>query len=258
MAVRSGLPAATRSTAREPSPSMTAVNAPTGPDPDADPTSEGQAPTARVTVKRQPARARYDREAVHAILDEGMVAHVGIAVDGQPYVLPMVYARDGERLLLHGSVASRLTRALADGIAVCVTVTLLDGLVMARSAFHHSMNYRSVVVLGTARKVTEPAEIAAGFARLVEHVAPGRSAEVRAPNDVEIRQTVLLEVPLVEASAKSRTGGPVEDPIDLDEPSWGGVLPVSTDFGPPQADDDVPAGVSPPASLVRYRRPAGG
>ena len=247
----------------------TASPAPASPDPAGDggggasaapagPHPPDRPPTARATVKRQPGRACYDREAVHAILDEGLVAHVGIAVDGQPYVLPMVYARDGERLLLHGSVASRLTRALADGIAVCVTVTLLVGLVMARSAFHHSMNYRSVVVLGTARKVSQPAEVAAGFARLVEHVAPGRSAEVRAPNDVETRQTVLLEVPIAEASAKARTGGPVEDPADLDDVSWGGVVPVTTAFGPPQADDDAPAGAPPPASLVGYRRPAAG
>ncbi|MCU1353454.1 MAG: hypothetical protein JWM05_2663 [Acidimicrobiales bacterium] len=212
-------------------------------------------PTARSEVKRQPDRASYDRAAVHAILDEGLVAHVGIEADGQPYVIPMVYARDGERLLLHGSVAARITRQLATGTPVCVTVTLLDGLVMARSAFHHSMNYRSVVVLGTARKVTDPAEVAAGFARLVEHIAPGRAADVRAPNDVETRQTMLLAVPIAEASTKSRSGGPVEDPIDLEQPAWGGVIPVVTTFGAAQPDADVPAEAPLPASLVAYARP---
>ncbi|MCU1452976.1 MAG: Pyridoxamine 5-phosphate oxidase-related, FMN-binding protein [Acidimicrobiales bacterium] len=237
---------------------MAAVSDPTGTDPDARAPRNGAAPTPRSTVKRQPDRARYDRDAVHAVLDEGLVAHVGIEVDGQPYVLPMVYARDGERLLLHGSVASRLARGLAAGMPVCVTVTLLDGLVMARSAFHHSMNYRSVVVLGTARKVTDPDELAAGFGRLVEHVAPGRSAEVRGPNDVEARQTLLLEVSIAEASVKSRSGGPAEDPIDLERPSWGGVLPVTVSFGPPLADGDTPAGAAPPASLLGYERPPGG
>ena len=208
--------------------------------------SDAYVPTDRNRVRRQPDRATYDRAAVHAILDEGLVAHVGIVQDGQPFVLPMVYARDGERLLLHGSVASRLARHLGGGTPVCVTVTLLDGLVMARSAFHHSMNYRSVVIVGEARRVTDPADVAAGFAQLVEHVAQGRSDEVRLPNDIETRQTVLLEVPIVEAAAKARTGGPKEDPIDLDSPTWGGVVPVRVTFGEAEADGDTPAGIAPP------------
>jgi uncharacterized protein len=194
---------------------------------------------------------------VHAVLDEGLVAHVGIADDeGQPFVLPMVYARDGERLILHGSVASRIGRRLDAGVPVCVTVTLLDGIVLARSAFHHSMNYRSVVAIGVATKITDEAERARSFARLVEHVARGRSEEVRGPNTPEDRQTILLELPLMEVSAKTRTGPPVEDPIDLVDPIWGGVIPVSTTFGSPEADGHTVAGTDIPASAVSYRRPA--
>jgi nitroimidazol reductase NimA-like FMN-containing flavoprotein (pyridoxamine 5'-phosphate oxidase superfamily) len=214
-------------------------------------------PTVRTTVRRAAERARYDRAFVHAVLDEGLVAHVGIADDdGQPFVLPMVYARDGERLLLHGSVASRLARRLDSGMQVCVTVTLLDGVVLARSAFHHSLNYRSVVVLGVARKITDDDERKRGFARLVEHVAPGRSDEVRGPNDPENRQTMLLELPLTEVSAKARTGPPVDDPIDLVDPTWGGVIPVSLTFGRPEADEHTAVGAEVPASAVAYRRPA--
>jgi len=220
------------------------------------PTDTAYEPSDRSRVKRQPDRATYDRDAVHAVLDEGLVAHVGLVQDGQPFVLPMVYARDGERLLLHGSVASRLARHLSGGTPVCVTVTLLDGLVMARSAFHHSMNYRSVVVVGEARRITDPEVVASGFARMVEHIAPGRSAEVRAPNGVETRQTVLLEVPIVEASAKSRRGGPIEDPIDLEEPAWGGVVPVRTVFGAAEPDVDTSTDQPVPASLVGYDRGA--
>jgi len=212
-------------------------------------------PTSRTTVKRTPDRARYERAMVEAVLDEGLIAHVGIADDeGQPFVLPMVYARDGDRLILHGSVASRLTRRLDAGASVCVTVTLLDGLVMARSAFHHSMNYRSVVVLGLARRITDPQAREDAFTRLVEHVAPGRSTEVRAPNDPESRQTMLLELPIIKASAKTRTGPPVEDPIDLENPIWGGVIPLSMTFGPPEADEHTAPGEPVPASLVGYRR----
>lgn len=214
-------------------------------------------PTSRTTVNRAPDRARYDRALVHAILDEGLVAHVGIADDeGQPFVLPMVYARDGERLILHGSVASRVARRLDAGAKVCVTVTLLDGIVLARSAFHHSLNYRSVVVLGVARKITDVAERVRSFNRLVDHVAPGRASEVREPNDPESRQTSLLELPITEASAKTRTGPPVEDPIDLHDPIWGGVIPVSLRFGAPEADEHTPAGEPLPSSAVSYDRPA--
>lgn len=213
-------------------------------------------PTSRTRVRRQTHRAAYDHESVHGILDEGLVAHVGMVVDGQPFVLPMAYARDGERLLIHGSVGSRLARHLSAGAPVCVTVTLLDGLVMSRSAFHHSMNYRSVVVVGEARRVTDRAQIAAGFARLVEHIAEGRSSEIRPPSEDEIRKTILLEVPIVEASAKARTGGPIEEPLDLQSLSWGGVVPVSLAFGDAEPDADTPAGATLPGSLVGYDRGA--
>ena len=208
----------------------------------------------RSRVRRAPDRARYDRGSVHAILDEGLVAHVGIAVEGQPFVLPMAYGRDGERLILHGSVASRLMRGLGKGLPVCVTVTILDGLVLSRSAFHHSMNYRSVVVLGTARRLEAPAEVAAALDVLVEHVAPGRVSEVRPSNEVELRQTAVLEVPIDEASAKVRTGGPRDDPEDLELPVWAGVLPIGLVPGDPVAEADLPAGVAPSAVVTDWRR----
>src|SRR6185503_10995802 len=169
-------------------------------------------PTERTTVRRAPDRARYDRAFVHAVLDEGLVAHVGIADDdGQPFVLPMVYARDGERLILHGSVASRVGRRLDAGVQVCVTVTLLDGVVLARSAFHHSLNYRSVVVLGRAAPVLDPAEKLAALQAITEHVVPGRWSAVRAPSAQELKRTLVLGVPLAEASAKVRSGPPLDD-----------------------------------------------
>jgi hypothetical protein len=191
-------------------------------------------PTARTTVRRRPERAHYDRASVEAILDEGLVAHVGLAVDGQPYVIPMVFARVGEALYLHGSAASRLLRALSDGAAVCVTVTLLDGIVLARSAFHHSMNYRSVVVVGRAVPVTDGAERDRALAAMVDHAVPGRSAQVRPPDRKELAATLVIRVPLDEASAKVRTGPPIDDDRDLDLPVWAGVLPVRLVVGDPQ------------------------
>jgi nitroimidazol reductase NimA-like FMN-containing flavoprotein (pyridoxamine 5'-phosphate oxidase superfamily) len=171
---------------------------------------------------------------VEAILDEGLVAHVGLAVDGQPYVIPMVFARVGEALYLHGSAASRLLRALSGGAAVCVTVTLLDGIVLARSAFHHSMNYRSVVVVGRAVPVTGKAERDRALAAMVDHAVPGRSAQVRPPDRKELAATLVIRVPLDEASAKVRTGPPIDDDRDLDLPVWAGVLPLQLVVGDPQ------------------------
>jgi nitroimidazol reductase NimA-like FMN-containing flavoprotein (pyridoxamine 5'-phosphate oxidase superfamily) len=191
-------------------------------------------PTARTTVRRHPERAHYDRASVEAILDEGLVAHVGLAVDGQPYVIPMVFARVGEALYLHGSAASRLLRALSGGAAVCVTVTLLDGIVLARSAFHHSMNYRSVVVVGRAVPVSDGAERDRALAAMVDHAVPGRSAQVRPPDGKELAATLVIRVPLDEASAKVRTGPPIDDDRDLDLPVWAGVLPVRLVVGDPQ------------------------
>jgi uncharacterized protein len=209
-------------------------------------------PSPASTVRRTADRARYDEAAVHAVLDAGFVAHVGIADGDDPTVIPMVYARQGDRLLLHGSVASRLMRHGAVGFPVCVAVTHVDGLVLARSAFHHSVNYRSVVVRGVATRVTDPDALAAGFSLLVEHVAPGRSAEVRAPDRAETRQTLLLEVPLDDASVKVRTGPPIEDPRDIDLPVWAGVVPLPVVPGAPIPADDLPTGDLVPPAVVTH------
>lgn len=212
--------------------------------------------TERTAVRRLRDRASYERAAANAILDEGIVAHVGMAVDAQPYVIPMVYGRDSDRLLLHGSVASRLLRRLDDGLQVCVTVTLLDGLVFARSAFHHSANYRSVVVLGEARRLTQHDESARALRVIVDHVAPGRAAEARPPSAVELDQTSVLELPIDEASVKSRTGDPRDDAEDMALPIWAGVLPLAPTPGVPvaAADLDPPLDVSP--SVRSWRRPS--
>lgn len=208
-------------------------------------------PSAASTVHRAADRARYDAEAVHAVLDAGFVAHVGIADGDDPTVIPMVYGRQGDRLLLHGSVASRLMRHGAVGFPVCVAVTHVDGVVLARSAFHHSVNYRSVVVRGVATRVTDPEALAAGFALLVDHVAPGRSAEVRAPDRAETRQTLLLEVPLADASVKVRTGPPIDDERDLDLPVWAGVVPLPVVPAAPIPAEGLPsADLHPPATVT--------
>jgi nitroimidazol reductase NimA-like FMN-containing flavoprotein (pyridoxamine 5'-phosphate oxidase superfamily) len=179
----------------------------------------------RTQVRRQPDRGRYDRETIDAILDEGLVCHLGFVAGGQPYVIPTLYARVGDSLYVHGSAASRMLRHLATGARVCVTVTLLDGLVLARSVFHHSMNYRSVVVLGTATLVTGDEKRRALHA-LTEHLAPGRWDEARRPTAKELKATSLLQLPIDEASAKLRTGPPKDDPDDEDLPVWAGVVPV--------------------------------
>src|SRR5262249_23995964 len=167
-------------------------------------------PSERATVRRLPKRAAYDRATIDAILDEALHCHLGFVVDGQPYVIPTIHARVGDRVYVHGSAASRMLRTLADGVAACLTVTLVDGLVFARSAFHQSMNYRSVVVLGTARAVVEAGEKLAALRAVVEHVVPGRWSEVRPPNERELRATSVLSLSLAEASAKIRTGGPLD------------------------------------------------
>jgi hypothetical protein len=203
-------------------------------------------------VRRAADRARYDAPAVHAVLDAGFVAHVGIADGDDPTVIPMVYARDGDRLLLHGSVASRLMRHGAVGFPVCVAVTHVDGLVLARSAFHHSVNYRSVVVRGVATKVTDADALAAGFARLVDHAAPGRSEVVRAPDRAETRQTMLLEVALDDASVKVRTGPPIDDERDLDLPVWAGVVPLPVVPAEPVPAEGLPPGAGAPPAQVTH------
>lgn len=210
-------------------------------------------PSARTTVRRRAERGRYDRADVYAVLDQGLVAHVGIAVEGQPYVIPMAFGRDGDRLILHGSVASRLMRGLEDGIPVCVTVTLLDGLVLSRSTFHHSMNYRSVVVLGTASRIRDRDEALAAMDALVEHLVPGRVVHTRPVTDVELRQTSVLAVPLAEASVKVRSGGPNDDPDDLDLPVWAGEIPLSVQPGAPVPASDLAGGVDLPSHVARWR-----
>jgi nitroimidazol reductase NimA-like FMN-containing flavoprotein (pyridoxamine 5'-phosphate oxidase superfamily) len=221
------------------------------------PEPEAPPPSRRATVKRLPDRARYDPAVVHAILDEGLVCHVGFVdgEDGHPFVIPSTYARDGARLLIHGSAASRMVRALAGGAPACVTVTLLDGLVLARSGFHHSMNYRSVVVLGRATEITDPAEKRRALDAIVEHVAPGRAAEVRGPSDAELRGTRVVALPLDEASAKVRTGPPKDDPEDLRLGCWAGELPLRLVPQAPVADPALRPGIEPTATVTAWRRP---
>lgn len=208
--------------------------------------------TERTTVRRLPKRASYDAATIHAILDEALICHVGFVVNGAPVVIPTIHWRDGDRLYFHGSAASRMLRNLREGIDACVTVTLLDGLVLARSAFHHSMNYRSVVVFGKAFEVTDRDEKIRALEVLVEHVVRGRSAEVRGPNESELRQTSVLALPIDEASAKIRTGGPVDDEEDYALPVWAGVLPAALTFGGAVPDGGVTAEL--PEYVVRYSR----
>ena len=189
------------------------------------------------------------------MLDEGIVCHVGVATDDGPVVIPMVYARDGDRLLIHGSQASRLMRAGKAGIPVCVTVTLLDGLVLARSAFHHAVNYRSVVVMGTATPVDDLGERAAALDAVVEGLVPGRTADARAADEREMRATMVLSLPLDECSVKARTGGPLDEDEDLSLPVWAGVIPLTTVPGAPVPDPLHPPTPSTPTYATHYTRP---
>jgi uncharacterized protein len=201
------------------------------------------AATNRTRVVRHAERGVYDREQIHSILDEGYVCHVGFVVDGEPYVLPTAYGRSGDLLYIHGSAASRMLRSLALGVAVCVTVTLVDGFVLARAAFRHSMNYRSVVVLGAARLVTDPGEKMEALRCFTNHVVPDRWEEVRLPNETEMRSTSVLALPLDEASAKVRSGPPLDLEDDWSVPVWAGVVPVHTQLGEPIPDNHVSPGV---------------
>jgi uncharacterized protein len=206
---------------------------------------ETYTPTERTQVKRLAKRGVYDRAQVHAILDEGFLCHVGFEVDGQPYVIPTGYARSGDRLYIHGSAASRMLRTLGQGVQVCVTVTLVDGLVLARSAFHHSMNYRSVVVFGQARVVDDPEEKTAALAHFTNHIVPGRWDEVRQPTGQELKSTTVLALALDEVSAKVRTGGPIDDEEDYVLPIWAGVVPLRIEAGDPVPDAGLPEGLPP-------------
>jgi hypothetical protein len=220
-----------------------------------EPTPGPFTPTPRTTVHRLPKRAAYDRAVVEAILDEALVCHVGFVVDGQPFVIPTIHARMEGRLYVHGSAASRMLRALGDELPVCVTVTIVDGLVLARSAFHHSMNYRSVVVLGRARFVTEPAEKVAALEAVVEHVVPGRSHEVRAPNEKELQATSVLRLDMSEVSAKVRSGPPIDDAEDMALPCWAGEVPLRLVAQAPVPDPLLRAGIEPTATARDYNRP---
>jgi nitroimidazol reductase NimA-like FMN-containing flavoprotein (pyridoxamine 5'-phosphate oxidase superfamily) len=183
------------------------------------------APTAKTRVRRDE-RAVYDRSFIHSVIDEALVCHVGFAIESQPFVIPMMHARVGDALYLHGSPAARMLRSMRSGSPVCVTFTLLDGLVLARSAFHHSMNFRSVVVMGAAREVTDAQEKLGAMRALIEHVAPGRWDECRRPSNKEFAKTLVLAVPIVEASAKVRTGPPVDDEPDRELDVWAGEIPL--------------------------------
>ena len=208
--------------------------------------------TARTTLKRLPYRGSYDRELIDQILDEGFVCHVGFAVDGQPFVIPTGYARVGDKLFIHGSQASRMLRTLGKGIDVCVAVTLIDGLVLARSAFHHSMNYRSVVVFGSATAVGDPEEKLAALRALSEHIIPGRWDDVREPNEREVQLTTVLSLSLNEASAKVRTGPPLDDEEDYELPIWAGVIPLRMVADAPIGDTRLPSHIDAPHYALAY------
>ena len=199
--------------------------------------SSNPIPTPRTRVVRESDRGVYDRDTVNRILDEGFLCHVGFIVDGQPYVIPTSYGRDGDMLYVHGSAASRMLRNLDQGIPVCVTVTLLDGLVLARSVFNHSMNYRSVVILGTAMLVDNPEEKLAALLALSEHILPGRWDDSRQPNEKELKATSVLRIPIEEFSAKVRVGPPIDDEPDYTFPTWAGVIPLDTTVGTPIRDE---------------------
>ncbi|HKE47508.1 MAG TPA: pyridoxamine 5'-phosphate oxidase family protein [Rhodanobacteraceae bacterium] len=212
---------------------------------------------ARHRVDRTKARARYDRAAIHAILDAGLIAHVGFSTDAQPFVIPMLYARDGDTLLLHGSIASRLVNALGAGVPACISVTLVDGLVLARSHFHHSVNYRSVVAFGLARIVDDAGEKLAALAHFVDAIVPGRAAESRPPDRNELAATHVLRFEIEDASAKVRTGGVKDDAADLGLPHWAGVVPQRAAYDAPLADDTVADDAALPDSVQRLLAQAG-
>jgi nitroimidazol reductase NimA-like FMN-containing flavoprotein (pyridoxamine 5'-phosphate oxidase superfamily) len=208
--------------------------------------------TERSTVKRLPARGVYDRAVIHQILDAGLVCHLGFVVDDQPFVIPTTYVRMGETIYVHGSPASRMLRTLEKGVAACVTVTLVDGLVLARSAFHHSINYRSVVVFGTASVVADPEEKNRILHALVDHLVPGRWPEIRQPDDHELKKTFVLAIPIEEASAKIRVGPPLDDEADYELDVWAGVVPLRLAALTPVPDPRCSPGISAPEYAAAY------
>jgi uncharacterized protein len=210
--------------------------------------------TPRTRVVREAERAVYDREAAYRILDEGFLCHVGFVADGQPFVIPTSYGRKGDNLYIHGSAASRMLRQMKEAVPVCVTVTLLDGLVLARSIFNHSMNYRSVVILGKATLVDDPEEKLAALITLSEHILPGRWADSRQPNERELKATSVLRLPIEEFSAKVRVGPAVDDAEDYSFPTWAGVVPLEMIAGAPIDDAKLLPGKSAPAYARNYTR----
>lgn len=216
--------------------------------------SESQVPTARTRVVREPHRALYDRETAYRILDEGFLCHVGFSIDSQPYVIPTSYGRKDASLYIHGSAASRMLRQLKDGVPVCVAVTLLDGLVLARSIFNHSMNYRSVVILGKATLVDDLDEKLAALRVLSDHILPGRWDDIRQPNDRELKATSVLRLPIEEFSAKVRTGPPIDDEEDMAFPTWAGVIPLEMKAGAPIDDPKLDPRREVPDYAANYSR----
>jgi uncharacterized protein len=208
--------------------------------------------TKRTELRRIPDRGSHDWETINQVLDAGFLAHVGFCVDGQPFVIPTLYGRDGQRLYLHGSAASRMLRELETGIPICVTVTLVDGLVLSRSAFDHSMNYRSVVAFGWARKVMDAEQKIKSLRVISEHLIAGRWAKVRGPSDKELKATTVLEVSIEEASSKVRSGPPLDDEMDYGLPVWAGVLPLEIRSRPPIPDDKLIKGVALPDYVRHY------
>ena len=210
--------------------------------------------TERTRLKRLPKRGRFDRDVINAILDEAFFCHVGFVVDGQPYVIPTGFARIGDDLMIHGSSASRMMRNLAAGIDVCVTVTLVDGLVLARSAFHHSVNYRSVVILGRSELVESDEAKNAALEAFTEHIIRGRWADVRWPTELELKATTVLCLPITEASAKIRTGDPIDDDEDYAMDVWAGVLPLKIEAGTSIDDTKLNPGIKVPEYVRNYKR----
>ena len=216
--------------------------------------SPTQMPTPRTRLVREAERGVYDRETAYRILDEGFLCHVGFVADSQPFVIPTSYGRKDDRLYIHGSAASRMLRQMKEGVPVCVTVTLLDGLVLARSIFNHSMNYRSVVILGKATPVDDPLEKVEALRLLSEHIIPGRWADARQPNERELKATLVMRVPIEEFSAKVRTGPPIDDEDDYSFPTWAGVVPLETVSRPPINDPRLDPQYKVPPYAARYVR----
>ena len=211
-------------------------------------------PTARTTVRRHKERAEFDRPAVYAILDEGFICHAACAVDGTVWMIPTAYGRVGDRLLLHGAAANHVLKAAAEGAELTVTVTLIDGLVLARSTFNHSLNYRSVVIFGRGTDIGDPVEKAEALTAIVEHMLPGRTEDARSPTPIELTKTRVVSVPLDEVSAKVRSGGPIDEEADVELPVWAGVLPLRPVAGTPIPDADNKAGAVAPTYLEQPAR----